>query len=48
MQSWKSNRVFTSKEELETLKDIVIKHDLFLFADEIESSVTMGTNTILY
>ena len=24
-----------SKEELETLKDIVIKHDLFLFADEV-------------
>ena len=24
-----------SKEELETLRDIVIKHDLFLFADEV-------------
>ena len=24
-----------SKEELETLKNIVIKHDLFLFADEV-------------
>ena len=29
-----------SKEELETLRDIVIKHDLFLFADEVYREFT--------
>ena len=29
------SRYLYSQEELETLRDIVIKHDLFLFADEV-------------
>jgi aspartate aminotransferase len=38
-----------SKEELETLRDIVIKHDLFyLLTKYIESFATMATHTILY
>ena len=31
-----------SKEELETLKDIVIKHNLFLFADEVYREFCYG------
>ena len=34
-----------SKEELETLKDIVIKHDLFLFADEVYREFCYDGNT---
>jgi len=33
-----------SKEELETLKDIVIKHDLFLIADEVYREFTYDGN----
>jgi len=34
-----------SKEELETLRDIVIKHDLFLFADEVYREFCYDGNT---
>ena len=34
-----------SKEELETLKNIVIKHDLFLFADEVYREFCYDGNT---
>ena len=33
-----------SKEELEMLKDIVVKHDLFLFADEVYREFTYDDN----
>ena len=34
-----------SKEELETLRDIVLKHDLFLFADEVYREFCYDGNT---